>query len=128
MPLFLPFTFFLSGFLSNLSFFSLWFFYVFFFVFSPFFSTSSPQSICLPSLFMAIPFYTICHYGIYHFRPSIDFGFVWISLQDCPLTCRLPSHYLCSECVGCTTLYSQTKLLVLFITSLCFCFTYMDKD
>ena len=79
-------------------------------------------------LFMATPFYTIFHYRIYPFCPSTVFGFLSASLQNYPLPCRLPSHYLYPECVGCTTLHFQTKLLVLFLTSLCFCFTPMDKD
>ena len=79
-------------------------------------------------LFTTIPFYTICHCEIYHFYPLTTFGSLWPSFQDYPLACRPPSHYLCSECVGCTTLHSQTKLLVLFLTSLRFHFTHSDKD
>ena len=51
-----------------------------------------------------------------------------LSLQDCPPACQLSNHYLCSGCVSCTTLHFQTKLLVLFLTSLCSYFTHMDKD
>ena len=39
------------------------------------------------------------------FVPSTVSSFLWASLQDCPLTCLLSSHYLCPECVGCTILY-----------------------
>ena len=76
----------------------------------------------LPSflLFTATYFYITYYCGIYHFCPSTAFGSLWVSFQDCPLACQLPSQYHCSECVGCTTLHSQTKLLVLFPTSLCF--------
>ena len=121
MPLFLMFTFSLVFFLIFLLLFS--------FVFSciplSFFSTS-----CIPPplLFMAIPFYTICHCGIYPFCPLTVFVSLWASLQDCPLACQLSSHYLYPECAGCTTLHFQTKLLVLFLISLCSCFTHMDKD
>ena len=58
-----------------------------------------------PQLFMATPFYTVCHYGIYPFYPSTIFGFSWASLQDCPLNCWLSSHYLCPKCAGYTTLH-----------------------
>ena len=96
---------------------SLIFPYILFFLFLPLF----PSVPCSPFLlFTATPFYTICHGGIYHFYLSIDFGSLWVSFQDCPLACRLLSHYHYSECVGCTTLHSQTKLLVLFLTSFCF--------
>ena len=87
-----------------------------------------PPSFVPFSLFMATPFYTIYHCGIYHFYSLTAFGSLWVSLQDYPLACRLPSHYLYSECVGCTTLHSQAKLLVMFLTPPCFCFTYLDKD
>ena len=91
-----------------------------------FFSTSC----VLPSplLFMATPFNTICHHGIYLFCPSTVFSFLWVSLYDCLLICRLSSHYLCLECVGRTTSRFQIKLFVLFLTFLCSCFTLMDKD
>ena len=65
------------------------------FVFSPF-----PP---LFSLFTNTLFYTICHGGIYHFYPSIAFGSLWVSFQDCLLACWLLSHYYCFECVGCNT-------------------------
>ena len=57
-------------------------------------------------------------------RPHVDdlihdcFWPLWVSFRDCPLTFRLLSHYHNYECVGCTTPHSQTKLLVLFFTSL----------
>jgi len=79
-------------------------------------------------LFMATPFYTICHYEIYPFCPSTVFGFLWASLQECPLICWLSSHYFCPECAGCTALHFQTKLLVLFLTFLRFCFTSVDFE
>ena len=106
---------------------SLIFLYIlFFFCFST--SSSFCPSFFLPFLFIyfyfllfiATVFYTICHGGIYHSYPSTAFGFLWVSFQDCPLACQLRSHYHCSECVGCTTLHSQTKLLVLFLISFCF--------
>ena len=112
---------------------SLWFsFYsIFLFVFvSPcsLFSLLPFAFLPPPLLFMATPFYTICHFGIYPFCPSTVFGFLWASLQDYPLTYQLSNHYLCLECVGCITPHFQTKLLALFLTSLCFCFTSIDKD
>ena len=87
-------------------------------------------SCVLPSslLFMATPFYTICHHGIYLFCPSTVFSFLWASLQDCLLICQLSSHYFCLECVGRTIIHFQIKLLALFLTFLCSCFTLMDKD
>ena len=88
-----------------------------------------PTSCLLPLFYyLWLPFYIVCHYRIYNFCPSIVFGFLWATLQDCPLTCRLSRHYLYAKCVGCTTLHFQTKLLVLFLTSLYFCFTSMDKN
>ena len=53
------------------------------FIFSPF-----PP---LFSLFTTTLFYTICHGGIYHFYPSIAFGSLWVSFQDCLLACWLLS-------------------------------------
>ena len=52
------------------------------------------------------------------FLPSIAFGSLWVSFQDCPLACQLLSYYHCSKCVGCITPHSQTKWLVLFLTFL----------
>ena len=101
-------------------------FSVYSFIFYPFFSfylSSVP-----PFTVYDYPFYTLCHCGIYPFCPLTVFGSLWVSFQDCLLACWLPSHYLCLECAGCTTLHSQTKLLVLFLTSLYFCFTHLDKD
>ena len=114
MPLFLPlislqfsvYSFFFSI-LSPLS------FYFSFLSFSPIFFLLLP----LPSsalLFTTTPFYTICHGGIYHFYPLTTFGSLWVSFQDYPLANCLFSHYHYSKCVCCTTLHSQTKLLVLF--------------
>ena len=88
------------------------------FVFSLFFLLLPLPSSAL--LFIATPFYTIYHGEIYHFYPSTAFGSLWVSFQDYPLASWLLSQYHCSECVYCTTLHSQTKLLVLFFTSLCF--------
>ena len=82
------------------------------FVFSLFFLLLPCPSSAL--LFTTTPFYTICHGGIYHFYPSTTFGSLWVSFQDYPLANCLFSHYHCSKCVCCTTLHSQTKLLVLF--------------
>ena len=88
------------------------------FHFLPFFPPPPLPSSTL--LFIATPFYTIYHGEIYHFYPSTAFGSLWVSFQDYPLASWLLSQYHCSECVCCTTLHSQTKLLVLFFTSLCF--------
>ena len=52
--------------------------------------------------------------------PLNCFGSLQVSFRDYPLACRLLKHYHCSKCVCCTTPHSQTKLLVLFLTSLCF--------
>ena len=71
-------------------------------------------------LFTATTFYTICLGEIYQFYLSTTFNSLWVSFQDCPLACRLLSHYHGSEFVGCTTPHSRTKLLVLFLTSPCF--------
>ena len=111
--------FFLTSNLSFLSFVSPCFLFPLFF-----FSTSYPSPILL---FMATPFYIIYYCKIYPFCPSTTFGSLWASLQDYPLACRVSSHYLCPECVGCTTFYLQTKLFVLFLTSPCSCFTLIDK-
>ena len=83
-------------------------------------TSSSLRSLRPPLLFTATTFYTICHSGIYHFYRLTAFDSLQVSFQDCPLACRLLNHYHCFECVGCTTLHSQTKLLVLFLTSLYF--------
>ena len=53
---------------------------------------------------------------------STIFDFLWVSLQDCPLTCRLPGHYFYSEYACHTTLHYQTKSLVLFPLSHCIAF------
>jgi len=71
-------------------------------------------------LFTTIAFYTICHGRIYHVYPLTTFGSLWVSFRDYPLACQLLNHYHYSECVGCTTPHSQTKLLVLFLTLLYF--------
>ena len=68
-----------------------------------FFLLSSP----LRFLFMAtsLPFILLDSMGFFHFvlkvSPTIFF-FLWAPLQDNPLTCWLPAHYLYSECVCCT--------------------------
>ena len=115
---------FFSVFLSFLSSFFVYSFVLFFLLLFLFSTSSIPPFHCswLP------PFNTICHYGIYHFCLSIVFGFLWVSFQDCPLACQLPSHYLSSKFIGCTTLHSQTKSFVLFLTSFCSCLTQVDKD
>ena len=105
----------LSHFSMNSFFIFLFFFYLP--LLPPYFSWLSPP-----------PFYTIYHCGIYHFCPSTAFSSLWVSLQAYPLACLLPSHYLYLECVGCTTLYSQKNLLILFLAFLYFCFTLLDKD
>ena len=112
------------------NFFFLCVFFLFLYSFFHFFLPLLP-SLCslIPlSLLIATLFYTIWHCEIYHFYPSIAFGSLQMSFQDCPLACRLPSHYLFSKCVGCTTFHFQTILLVLFLTSLRFHFTHPDKD
>ena len=94
--------------------FCMFFFFFFFFLFLlPLLPSVSCSS--SPSLFIVTPLYIICRAGIFYFYPFTTFGSLWVSFQDCPLACRLPSHYLYSECVGCTTLHFQTKLLVLFL-------------
>ena len=127
----------MHAFISTIHFPSLVFFPIFisflssFFVYSfVFYSLLSFyfSSVCPPFIVHNYPFYTICNCRIHHFFPSTAFASLWVSLQDCPLAYWLPNHYLCSKCVGCTTLHSQTKLLVLFLTSLCFCFTHLNKD
>ena len=95
-------------------------FFLFLYSFSSFFLPLLPFVSFFFFLLLPTPFYTICHCGIYHFYPSITFGSLWVSFQDCLLACQLLSHYHCSECVGYTTLLSQTKLLILFLTFLCF--------
>ena len=46
-----------------------------------------PTSCLLPLFYcLWLPFYTVCHYRIYNLCPSIVFGFLWATLQDCPLT------------------------------------------
>ena len=99
---------------------SLIFFILFF---SLFFLLVLPPLLLFPSphlLFTATTFYTICHGGICYFYPLTTFGFLWVSFQDYSLAYRLLSHYHRSECVGYTTSHSQTKLLILFLISLCF--------
>ena len=116
-------------FLVFLSFLSNVFVYAFVFYFFSFLSISPLFSFLPPFLlFMATSLYTICHCVIYPFCPLTIFGSLWASLQDCPPAYWLSSHYLCSECLVCTTLHFQTKLLVLFLTSLRSYFTHMDKD
>ena len=84
-------------------------------------STSSSFIPSIPLLLStATAFYTICHRGIYHFYSLTTFGSLWVSFRDYPLAYRLLSHNHCSECVGCTTPHSQTKFLVLCLTSLYF--------
>ena len=111
-------------FLSFLSSFFVYSFVLFFHLLFLFSKSSIPPFHCsqLP------PFYTIYHCGIYHFFLPTVLGFLWVSFQDCPLACQLPSHYLSSKFIGCTTLHSQTKSFVLFLTSFCSCLTLVDKD
>ena len=106
MPLFLPHM-------------SLWFL-----VFSFFVLPLLISSLLSPFIVRNYHFYTIYHGEIYHFYPLTAFGSLLVSFRDCPLACQLLNHYHCFECVGCTTPYSQTKFLVLFLTSLCF-FTFL---
>ena len=121
IPLFLLFTFSLVSFLIFLSF-------LLFFPCIPLFSILSCLPLASSFTIHGCPLYIVCHCGIYPFCPSTVFGSLWPSLQDYLPTCRLSNHYLCLECVGCTTLHFQTKLLVLFLTPLCSCFTHMDKN
>ena len=126
MPLFLPFIFPLWFSFQSLFLFSLVFLCILLF---SILSCLSISHLSVPlSLFITTPFYTICNCRIHHFFPSTAFASLWVSLQDCPLAYWLPNHYLCSKCVGCTTFHSQTKLLVLFLTSLYFFFTHLNKD
>ena len=101
------------------AFFFLWF--VVFSFFSLFFFLVLP--LVLPMmiipLFLMIPTVRSYHplyclsYVIYHFYPLTAFGPLWVSFQDCLLACRLPNHYHCTECVGCATPHSQTKMACL---------------
>ena len=107
----IPIVYFLFCFLSNLSFFSF---------ISPYILFSSiltflPLASLLPSCSWLL-LYIVYHCGIYPFCPSTVFGSLWASFQDYLLACRLSSHHLYLECVGCTTLHFQTKLLVCFLS------------
>ena len=128
MPLFLTFTSslwfsFRSFFLFSLVFSCILLFYSFFFFFffllppSPLFTVHGCP-LFIPSAIM----------GFTIFVSQSFFGFLWVSFQDCPLACQLPSHYLSSKFIGCTTLHSQTKSFVLFLTSFCSCLTQVDKN
>ena len=55
------------------------------------------------------------------------FGFLWASVQDYPLTCWLPDHYLCSEGAYHTTFHFQTKFLILFLSHSLPCPPSTDK-
>ena len=81
-----------------------------------------------PLLFTTTTFYIVYNDEIFHFYPSTTFGSLWVFFQDYPLAYWLPSYYHYTECVGCTTPYSQTKWLVLFLTFLCSYYSHLDKD
>ena len=89
---------------------SLWDFciFIFFFVFSVFFSFFLSLSfiylfilnffflaiVPLPfSLFTTIAFNNACWDKISHFYLSTTFGSLWASFQDCSLACWLPRHH-----------------------------------
>ena len=79
-------------------------------------------SMSLP-LFMvtSLPFILLNSMGFLPLVPRASptvFGFLWASLQDCPLTRWLLDHYLCLECACYTTSHPHTKFLVLFLLSL----------
>ena len=60
-------------------------------LFFSFLLSTSVYCRCSPhSLFMIMAFYIAHHDRIYHL---IAFGWLWVSFQDCPLACRLSSHY-----------------------------------
>ena len=97
-------------------------FYLFFLLF-----LSTSHSFCffpLSSSLFTVHSYPFLYYppwwDLPFLPPLIAFGSLWVSFQDCLLAYWLLSHYHCFECVGCTTFHSQKKLLVLFLTSLCF--------
>ena len=118
MPLFLPFIFPLVFFSIFLSFPSKFFVYAFVFYFL--------FSFYLPSVLFFASSLTVHGYPFIYRLLLYDLPL--LSLQDCPPACQLSNHYLYSRCVSCTTLHFRTKLLVLFLTSLCSYFTHMDKD
>ena len=101
--------------------FSLFFFYHFLsilFYYSQFFFLSSLWVLPFSSYGYLSPFILLNSMGFLPFVPKVSpavFGFLWVSLQDYPLTCWLPGHYLSLECACCTTPYSWAKLLVLFL-------------
>ena len=92
-----------------------------FFLFS--FSTS-------PSVLSTVHSYPFLYHLLLWDLPFLPLNCFWLLMGILPRlpTSLLAAQYHCSECVGCTTLHSQTKLLVLFLTSLYFCFTHLDKD
>ena len=110
MPLLLPLMF-----LDFLYFLFLFFSFLLFYLFSFFCSSPSPFL-----LFTTTILYTICHGRIHHFYLLTAFSSEWASFRDYPLAYHMFNHYHYSKRVGCTTPHSQTKLLVLFFTSLCF--------
>ena len=81
-------------------------------------------SVCVPP-YLWLPLFLLYCLILWDFSlcpkasPTI-FGFLWASLQDCPLTCWLPCHYLCSKCACYTTLHPQKKFLVMFLSFLNF--------
>ena len=77
-------------------------------------------------LFMvtSLPFILLDSMGYLSFVPRASptiFGFLWASLEDCPLTCWLPGHYPYLKCSYCTTPHPWKKFLVLFLLSLNSC-------
>ena len=81
------------------------------------FSSSSSFSLLFPGYLSSFLYLSILwDFSLSKASPTI-FGILQASLQTCPLTHWLPSHYLCSECACCITLYSQTKFFVLFCLS-----------
>ena len=73
------------------------------------FSLCSSSLSVVPSQLPLIHFIPLNSMGFLPFIPRASptvFGSLWASLQACPLTHQLPSHYLYSDCACCTTLHS----------------------
>ena len=86
-----------------------------FFVFVPF---SSLFFIFLPFLLCtSMAFYTTFRDKIYHFYHLTTFGLLWVSFQDCPLVCWLPSHHHYTV-LAMSCLILDKSGFVLFFTSL----------
>ena len=108
---------------------SLIFLYILFFSLYSFFSflflpllLSVPCSPFPPPFYCSqLPFFILsAMVGFTILTPQLLLASYGCPSKTAPLVCLLLSHYHCSKCIGCTTLHSQTKLLVLFLTSLYF--------